>query len=174
MTRLSHAAVALVALAAAVAVQAESFTDYARVRAVEPRYETVQVPRQECASQWVQDAPRAAVNPGGFGGMLVGGVAGGLIGNQVGKGHGREAATAVGAVIGAIAGDRIATRTSTHFAAPETREVRSCRTVYDSSERLVGYDVTYEYRGIESTAFMREQPRRRIPVRVSVTPAEML
>ena len=43
--------VALLALLAtgAVAAQAQSFVDRARVQNVEPQYESVQVPRQECA-----------------------------------------------------------------------------------------------------------------------------
>jgi uncharacterized protein YcfJ len=154
----------------AAGAQAQSFTDQARVRAVEPQYEAVQVPRQECTSQWVTEQPRAAAG-GGYGGAIIGGVAGGLLGNQVGKGHGKEAATAVGAVVGAITGDRIANNGAV-AAAPETREVRSCRTVYDQQNRLTGYRVIYDYRGMEQSTMMREQPGPTIPVRVSVTPLE--
>ena len=128
----------------------------------------VQIPRQECTSQWVTEQPRAAA--GGYGGAIIGGVAGGLLGNQVGKGHGKEAATAAGAIVGAIAGDRIANNNA--VAAPETREVRSCRTVYDQQNRLTGYRVIYDYRGMEQSTIMREQPGPTIPVRVSVTPLE--
>jgi uncharacterized protein YcfJ len=161
---------ALLLATLAAGAQAQSFTDQARVRAVEPQYEAVQVPRQECTSQLVTEQPRAPA-AGGYGGAIVGGLAGGLLGNQVGKGHGKEAATAVGAVVGAIAGDRIA-NSGTVAAAPETREVRSCRTVYDQQNRLTGYRVVYDYRGMEQSTIMREQPGRTIPVRVSVTPLE--
>jgi uncharacterized protein YcfJ len=44
----------LLAIAAASA-QAQSFVDSARVQSVEPQYETVQVPREECTSQWVTE-----------------------------------------------------------------------------------------------------------------------
>jgi uncharacterized protein YcfJ len=167
--------VALLALLAtgAVAAQAQpqgpSFVDRARVQDVQPQYESVQVPRQECRSQWVQDAPTAT--GGGYGGAIVGGVAGGLLGNQVGKGHGREAATAAGAVIGALAGDRIANSQPQYVQAPP-REVQSCRTVYDVQQRVTGYRVSYEYHGQQYTTVLREQPGRTLPVRVSVTPLE--
>lgn len=154
-------------LAAAAAANAQTFVDRARVQSVEPQYESVQVPRQECTSQWVTEQQPAAL--GGYGGAVIGGLAGGILGNQVGKGHGREAATAAGAVIGAIAGDRMANGQP----APQAqREVRSCRTVYDVQQRLTGYRVTYEYRGQQSTVVTREQPGQTLPVRVSVTPVE--
>ena len=108
---------------------APSFVDRARVERVDPQYESVQVPRDECSSQWVtENRPVAGSN--GYGGAIIGGVAGGIIGNQVGKGHGREAATAAGAVIGAIAGDRIANQNQPQYEQAQ-REVRSCRTVHD-------------------------------------------
>jgi uncharacterized protein YcfJ len=169
-------AIPLAALLAAsgLAAQAQvpTFVDRARVQSVEPQYEQVQVPRNECTSQWVTEpVPTAAVGGNGYGGLIVGGVAGGLLGNQVGKGHGREAATAAGAVIGAIAGDRIAGQ----HAQPQQmaqREVRSCRTVHDIQQRPAGFRVTYEYRGQQYTTVTREQPGNTLPVRVSVTPLE--
>jgi uncharacterized protein YcfJ len=176
MNRNALAPALLLATLAAATAQAQSFTDQARVRAVEPQYEVVQTPRQECSSQWVQEQPRATAAPsGGYGGAIIGGVAGGLLGNQVGKGHGREAATAAGAVIGALTGDRIQnsnTGVAIAAPAPEAREVRSCRTVYDQQNRLTGYRVTYDYRGVEASTVLREQPGSTIPVRVSVTPLE--
>jgi uncharacterized protein YcfJ len=153
-----------------VAVQAQTFVDRARVQDVQPQYETVQVPRQECSSQIVQEAQPVA-GERGYGGAIIGGVAGGILGNQVGKGHGREAATAAGAVIGAIAGDRISNNQPQGYVT-QPREVRSCRTVHDVQQRLAGYRVTYEYRGQEYTTVTREQPGRTLPVRVSVTPLD--
>ncbi|MBC5785083.1 glycine zipper 2TM domain-containing protein [Ramlibacter sp. USB13] len=155
------------------AQQAPSFVDRARVQDVQPQYETVQVPRQECSSQYVQDAPQVVGGERGYGGAIIGGVAGGILGNQVGKGHGKEAATAAGAVIGAITGDRLQNNQAPQqvVQAPP-REVRSCRTVYDTQQRATGYRVTYEYRGNQYVTFTREQPGQSLPVRVSVTPLE--
>jgi len=156
-------------------VQAPSFVDRARVHDVQPQYQLVQVPRQECASQYVQDAPQVVQGSSGtgYGGAIIGGVAGGLLGNQVGKGHGREAATAAGAVIGAITGDRLQNNGQPQqvVQAPP-REVRNCRTVADVQQQLTGYRVTYEYRGNQYQTVMREQPGQSLPVRVSVTPLE--
>lgn len=166
--------------AAGIAAQAQApapgFVDRARVERVEPQYETVQVPRQECTSQWVtEQRPVAGTGGNGvnYGGVIVGGVAGGLLGNQVGKGHGKEAATAAGAVIGALAGNHIANGA----AAPQQyeqaqREVRQCRTVNDVQQRLTGYRVTLDYKGYEQVVMTREHPGNSMPVRVSVMPMD--
>lgn len=162
-------ALATVLSAAALAAQAEPFYDQARVRGVEPRYETVNVPREECSRHWVSE--RHAVGPQhNPGGLVIGGVAGALLGNQVGKGHGREAATALGAVVGAVAGDRIANRDRGDTYDEVPREVTTCRTVNEGRSRVVGYDVTYEYRGQLFTKLMRDNPGPSLRVRVSVDP----
>ena len=162
-------ATAAVAAQAQPQLQPQSFIDRARVQSVEPQYENVPVPRQECRSQWVDEARPVGAN--GYGGVLIGGVAGGLLGNQIGRGHGREAATAAGAVIGALAGDRFAGNYQPQYEQAQ-REVRSCRTVNDMQPRLTGYRVDYAYAGRQYTTFTREQPGNTLPVRVSVTPAE--
>ena len=160
---------ATVLAAAALAAQADPFYDQARVRGVEPRYETVNVPREECSRHWVSE--RRAVGPQhNPGGLVIGGVAGALLGNQVGKGHGREAATALGAVVGAVAGDRIANRDRGDSYDEGPREVTTCRTVNEVRNRVVGYDVTYEYRGQLFTTLMRDNPGPSLRVRVSVDP----
>ena len=163
---------ALVCLLAtgAVAVHAETFFDNARVRTVEPQYESVQVPRNECTSQWVTETRQTSGGGQNYGGAVVGGVAGALLGNQVGKGHGREAATAVGAVVGAFTGDRIANGTPQVQYEQAPREVTTCRTVSDVQSRVSGYRVQYEYRGQTYTTLMRENPGPNLQVRVSVEP----
>jgi uncharacterized protein YcfJ len=155
-----------------VLAQNQTFVDQARVQDVQPQYETVAVPRQECTSQWVNE-PQAAARGDNYTGAVIGGVAGAVVGNQVGKGHGREAATAVGAVIGALTGDRISNRQPQAVYDGNTqREVRTCRTVNDMQARLTGYRVAYEYRGNQYTTVTREQPGRTIPVQVSVVPMD--
>ena len=153
---------------AAVAAHAETYVDNARVTAVDPQYEQVRVPRQECSRQWVNEPRRSGDRD--YGGAVVGGVAGALIGNQVGRGHGREAATAVGAVIGAFTGDNLANRDRLERTDYVPREVTTCRNVDDVQSRLVGYQVTYEYRGQQFTTLMPAQPGRTLAVRVSVEP----
>lgn len=157
----------------ATAAQADPFIDHARVRNVEPQYERVQVPREECRSEWVRDTHVVAA-PHNYGGAVIGGVAGAVVGRQIGGGSGRDAATAVGAVVGAIAGDRIANRDAQapqyHEDAP--REVRRCHTVTEVQSRITGYRVHYEYHGRDYTTFTRAHPGATLPVRVSVAPAE--
>ncbi|MBA2672057.1 glycine zipper 2TM domain-containing protein [Ramlibacter sp.] len=169
-------ALCLLAATAAVGARAETFTDNARVRSVEPQYESVQIPRNECTSQWVNDPQPVVTAPRSYGGAIIGGVAGAVLGNQVGRGHGREAATAAGAIVGAVAGDRIGNDNYNNGAVvgyqQQPREVSTCRTVNEVQNRLTGYRVTYEYRGHVSTAFMRSEPGQSVPVQVSVMPLE--
>jgi uncharacterized protein YcfJ len=153
---------------AAVAANAHPYVDNARVTSVEPQYESVTVPRQECSSRWVAETRR--VDGRDYGGAVIGGVAGALLGNQLGHGHGREAATAIGAVFGAIAGDNIAQRDRREGYEQVPREVTECRVVDDVQTRVVGYRVTYDYRGQLFTTLMNENPGQFVPVRVSVDP----
>ena len=162
---------ALVALFAtgAVALHAETYVDYARVRSAQPQYESISVPRNECSSQWVNE-----VQPVGgqrqYGGAVLGGLAGALLGNQVGGGHGREAATAVGAVVGAFTGDRLANADTPVGYRQVPREVTSCRTVNEVQTRISGYRVDYEYGGQSYTTMLQENPGPRLQVRVSIDP----
>jgi len=77
----------LVSLLATVAIglHAETYLDNARVRSVDPRYESVDVPRQECTSQWVNEPRRTGQRERDYGGAVIGGMAGALLGNQVDK-----------------------------------------------------------------------------------------
>ena len=154
---------------AAFGAQAHTYTDNARVLGVEPQYENVSVPRQECRSDWVSEArPTGGRN---YGGAVVGGLAGALLGNRFGRAHGREAATAVGAVVGAFTGDNVANRGRWEQPdEPVSHEVTSCRNVSDVQSRIVGYRVDYEYRGQRFSTLMQDQPGAFVPVRVSVEP----
>lgn len=152
-----------------VGLHAETFFDNARVRSVEPQYENVTVPREECASHWVNEVRRTGGGPD-YGGAVIGGVAGALLGNQVGRGHGREAATAVGAVVGAVTGDRLANGDRREAYEEVPRQVTTCRTVSDVQSRIAGYRVDYEYRGQHYSTLMRENPGPNLQVRVSVDP----
>ena len=153
---------------ATVAAHAQTIVENATVVAVEPQYQQVRVPRQECSRQLV-DEPHRVGGPD-YGGAVIGGVAGALIGNQVGRGHGREAATAVGAVLGAFTGHNIANRDRWERTEVVAREVVACRDVDDVQSRLVGYQVTYDLHGQQFTALLRDAPGRTLPVRVSVEP----
>jgi uncharacterized protein YcfJ len=155
--------------AAALAAHADTYMDNARVRSVQPQYESVTVPRQECSSQIVNETHRVD-GERQYGGAVVGGVAGAVLGNQVGNGHGREAATALGAVLGAFTGDRVQNRDRVDQYQTVPREVTSCQTVNDVQQRLTGYQVSYEYRGQQFTALLPQNPGSNLQVRVSVDP----
>ena len=174
MNRIATASVLAAAIAGMAAAQADTFYDNARVRSVEPQYEQVTVPRQQCTTQWVNESRPVS---GGYNqgtsvaGTLIGGVAGGILGNQVGGGSGRDAATAVGAVVGALAGNHIANQNARpQQYVTEQRQVQQCHTVNEVQQRITGYRVAYDYRGQVYTTFMRDQPGRDLQVRVSVEP----
>jgi uncharacterized protein YcfJ len=161
----------LAAAAAGALAQPQAFVDNARVRSVEPQYESVQVPREECGSQWVNEVRPVQASPN-IGGIAIGAVVGGVLGNQVGKGHGKEAATAAGAVAGAMVGNSVANNGQQPQYVQGQREVRSCRQVVDVQNHLTGYRVNYEYRGQQYSTLMHENPGPSLQVRVSVEPVE--
>lgn len=168
MKRLALATLLAAAAVAAQAGQATTYLDNARVTSVEPQYENVRVPRQECSNRWISEPRRSSGRE--YGGAVLGGVAGALIGNQMGRGHGREAATALGAVVGAFTGDNLSGRDRWQRDEPVQREVTTCRDVEDVQSRVVGYQVTYDYRGQQFTTLLHDNPGRSLPVRVSVDP----
>lgn len=165
--------------------QAQTFVDQARVRSVDPQYENVIQPRNECTSHWVPErGGRHGSEPQArqYGGAIVGALAGGVLGNQIGGGSGKDAATVLGVVLGAVTGDRLENRDrGDHYAQGAygngqyenaQREVQRCRTVNDTQTRLTGYRVTYEYSGQQYTTFTRKHPGQSLAVRVSVDPIE--
>lgn len=147
------------------AAQAADFQDYAKVLRVTPRIEQVNQPRQVCYSE-TERVERKSDNHAG---ALVGGVAGALLGSRFGRGQGRTAAAAAGAITGAIVGDNISNDGSTTV---EDRPVRRCETQDNWVSRTDGYQVDYEYRGHQYSTVTANDPGDRLPVRVSVFPAQ--
>jgi uncharacterized protein YcfJ len=123
--------------------------------------ETIRTPREVCKehvvtrTQPVKDEKRVA-------GTVIGAVVGGVLGNQIGDGSGRKIATAAGAAAGGYAGNKVQQRMQqgNTYTTTETR----CETVYDSSEKIVGYDVRYRLGDKEDTIRMDRDPGPRIPV----------
>lgn len=180
---------AILAVALAPAVQAsherganvDTFTDYARVVDAEPVYETVvsSRPVEQCWNERVRPARYDRhyrddhSTP-----MLVGALLGGALGNELGH-HKRN--KQVGAVIGGLLGGSIARDISRqnqagheHHAAHNGRyqTVQRCETSYEDYEeqRLVGYEVSYRYRGKLYQARTIEHPGDRLPLRVTIAP----
>lgn len=94
-----------------------------------------------------------------------------MLGNQIGSGAGKAVATIVGAAGGAYVGNRV--QNSMQKSDVVTATKRNCKTVYDKSQKLVGYNVTYrleDREGVVRTSFL---PGDTLPVekgRVVVTP----
>ncbi|MEB0138905.1 glycine zipper 2TM domain-containing protein [Undibacterium sp. CCC2.1] len=146
---------------------AADFEDYARVTKVTPQVEQVNVPRQECQTEYENvQRPQERSNAGG----LLGGLAGGLLGSQVGGGNGRIAAAAAGAITGALVGDRMDNNGSGGQGGYESRPVRQCRNVDSWQTRNNGYAVTYEYAGRSYTSVMPYDPGSRLRLHISLTP----
>lgn len=134
--------------------------EYGRVLTRTAIYERVAVPEQECFSQ-----PMAMQQPPTGGGAALGAVAGGVLGNTIGHGAGRAAATAIGAVTGAVVGNNVEAATTP----PVVVNGQQCQTVTRYDNRLIGYDVVYEYRGQRYTTRVPRDPGSRIAVNVDVS-----
>lgn len=135
---------------------------YAEVVDVRAATRTVKDPRQECSDvQVTQQAP--VKDRKQIAGTVAGAVIGGVIGNQIGDGSGRKIATVAGAAAGGYAGNRVQKQLQENDRVVTTE--RRCRTVYDTREEQVGYDVTYLYDGRKTTVRMDQHPGTRLPVK---------
>lgn len=146
--------------------------DSAEVIGVKEITKTVRTPREECEDVQVQE--QAPVKDSyQVTGTVIGGVAGGLLGNQVGRGRTRTAATVAGAAGGAYVGNQV--QKSMQKGDVVTRTKRVCRTVYDTTQKVVGYDVTYRLEGKEGMMRTSFKPGASLPVKngkVIATPPE--
>jgi len=155
---------------AAVAIAAGGVTGYktlskpsfAEVLAVKDVTETVKTPRQECRD--VQVSRQAPVkDENRIAGKVVGGIAGAALGSMIGSGRGNTVAMVAGAAGGAYAGNSVQKnmQESDRVAGTEAR----CKTVYDHSEKLLGYDVTYRLEGKQDVVRMAYDPGKQIPLK---------
>jgi uncharacterized protein YcfJ len=96
LKQLSTAAALLAITSAGSIAQAADFEDYARVINVTPQVEQINMPRQDCRTEYeTYQRPQERSNSGG----IIGGIAGGLLGSQVGGGNGKIAAAAAGRLL---------------------------------------------------------------------------
>jgi uncharacterized protein YcfJ len=180
------AAFASLLAAIATSASAQVYGDTARVIAATPIYDQVATPRRECTvepSGYGQPAippspSRTRAETSGAGAVL-GAIIGGVIGHQFGSSSGgRDHGTAAGAIIGGLVGNSIekdansgiepAAQVVTVPGAPANPE--RCETVTENIERIVGYDVRYEYNGHEFRTRMPYDPGPQMPVNVEVRP----
>jgi uncharacterized protein YcfJ len=119
------------------------------------------VTRQSCtdAQQVVQPPPSGA-------GAVVGAIVGGVVGHQFGGGAGQAVATGLGAVAGSMIGNQVEANATPPAAVP----VRQCRTVTSYENRVVAYDVVYEYGGQRYSTRMTHDPGSHFEV--TVQPAD--
>jgi uncharacterized protein YcfJ len=134
---------------------------YAEVINIVEATETVQTPREVC-----EDVPVTRQAPvkdeHTILGTVTGAVIGGVLGNQVGGGTGKKLATVAGAAAGGYAGNKV--QGNMQAKDTYTTTERRCHTVTDSSQRVIGYDVTYRLGDKEATVRMDHRPGERIPV----------
>jgi uncharacterized protein YcfJ len=140
---------------------------YARVVSVDPVREAATAAKRECHDEVVTH--RAPVkDQHQIAGTAIGAVAGGLLGNQVGGGKGRTLATVAGAVGGGYAGHEIQQRRQETNTVSST--VRKCSTVPGSGgDKIVAYDVRYEYNGVTRSVRMDHDPGDRVEVQEGVS-----
>jgi uncharacterized protein YcfJ len=158
---------------------AESFPDHARVISAQPVVENIPVARRECWNDRVRGYEDRSVTRSDTGasigpGTVLGAVVGGVIGHQFGNSSGgRDRGTAAGAIVGGLVGNQIdRDRTEEVDRVPVDRTVERCRTVNETREATVGYEVRYEYHGREFATRLPRAPGRMLPVEVDVHPVE--
>jgi len=134
---------------------------FAQVVSATPIKETVKTPRKECQNvavthrRPVQDENRII-------GSALGAVAGGVIGHQFGGGRGKDVATVVGALGGGYAGNQVQGNMQDRDTYTTTQQ--KCKTVYDKSEKMLGYDVTYRIGDQQGKIRMDKDPGNQIPL----------
>jgi uncharacterized protein YcfJ len=139
----------------------ESGPQYAQVLSAVPVKETIKTPRKACRNVTVTHR-RPAQDENRLIGSALGAVAGGVIGHQFGGGRGKDVATVVGALSGGYAGNQIqgAMQEGDTYATTQRR----CKTVYDNTEKMLGYDVTYQIGDRQGKIRMSSDPGTRIPL----------
>lgn len=146
---------------------------YARVVNVEPMYKTIRVsyPEKQCWQEEDRKPIKHRISYVAPEKLILGGIVGGVIGHELGRNHNQELATVTGAVIGtAIAHNANVQYYHTGEYRTQYREYCQVENRYRTEHQLIGYRVTYRYKGELYTTRMREHPGKRIRVNVDVTP----
>ena len=142
--------------ALATAAMASQAQDLGRVLSATPITQQVAVPQQSCGNETIYSGARPTTG----GGAVLGAIAGGAAGNAIGGGGGRAAATALGVIGGALLGNQI------ESGRPGYQNVQRCSTQTYYDNRVIGYDVTYEYAGRSYTTRTQTDPGQWIPITV--------
>ncbi len=164
ISKCAQLALLVPALLAAAQVQAEYA--WAEVLDAIPVYQTVRrvEPLQECYETQVYERRSRSSTP-----TILGAVLGGALGHAVGHSNtNKKVGVAVGAILGGSIGRDIGRRQ--HHGGHRTKTQCDLVEQVREEERLVGYDVRYQYNGQVYATRMDRDPGERIRVRVRVTP----
>lgn len=134
---------------------------YAQVVSATPIKETVKTPRQECRDVTVTQR-RPVQDDNRIAGSVLGAVAGGVLGHQFGGGRGKDVATVAGALAGGYAGNQVQGHMQNNDTYSTTQQ--RCSTVYDKSQKVLGYDVTYKIGDQQGKIRMDRDPGTQIPL----------
>ncbi|SMN12375.1 Putative exported protein [uncultured Candidatus Thioglobus sp.] len=104
---------------------------------------TIKEPYQECYQQDVRVS-----NDNSPTSEIFGAIVGGAVGNQFGKGHGKDAMTIAGALLGASLGSDHDAQAGGYTT---TKDVCETKYRYRTEERIQGYRLILDYKGIKGT-----------------------
>jgi uncharacterized protein YcfJ len=155
--------IAAVALAAGGVTGYKEMTkpSYADVIAVKDVTKTIKTPREECHDVQVQHQAQVK-DENRIAGTVIGAVAGGALGSMIGNGRGSTVATVAGAAGGGYVGNKVQKNMQEKDTVTATES--RCKTVYDTSEKTLGYDVTYTLNGKQDVVRLDYNPGKQIPV----------
>lgn len=155
------AALALAALGGASSLARA--TEYGTVLSSTPVLASVPVTQRECVAERAATPAREGSGVG----ALAGAVVGAAIGNAFGSGTGRALSTGIGMIAGAALGNHAEAEEVARSAPPAQR----CRDVTRYEQRAIGYDVVYDYQGVQRSVRLAQPPGDRIALEVQVMPA---
>lgn len=115
-------------------------------------YQQVAVPRQSCGQTITPNAPTSGA------GAASGAITGAVLGTIIGEGRG--AGALLGAVGGAIVGDKMESNAN-------SQPVTTCTTQTFMENRLVGYNVVYEYAGKTYNVQLPQDPGPTLALQVT-------
>ena len=151
---------------------AQSSYESVAVISAQPVYQLtrIETPQERCVEEHVVIERRnqqASGTP-----IIVSTIIGGALGNAVGN---NKSSRRVGAVLGAVLGNSVGRDIARQSQSSDTREyptVERCETVFVSheEERLLGYDVIYQFNGQQYSVRTEQDPGSQMKVRVEVQP----
>ena len=151
---------------------AQSSYESVAVISAQPVYQLtrIETPQERCVEERVvieRRIQQASGTP-----IIVSTIIGGALGNAVGN---NKSSRRVGAVLGAVLGNSVGRDIARQSQSSDTREyqtVERCETVFVSheEERLLGYDVIYQFNGQQYSVRTEQDPGSQMKVRVEVQP----